>query len=97
MLDLITTHIADPRTPSRKRRFCDARTIFTGLARRSGWSYSEIAEAIGKDRTTTYHYERGCNPKNLGENYEIYLKLLNEVRNSYNTDREAKDGKVLQI
>jgi len=78
MLELVTTHIADPRIPSRKRQFCDARTIFTGLARRNGWSYSEIAEAIGKDRTTIYDYERICNAKNLGKNYEIYLKLLND-------------------
>jgi ribosome-binding protein aMBF1 (putative translation factor) len=78
-LQLITTHLADPRNKSRKRLFCDARIVFTAIARKSGWSYSEVAEAIGKSRATIYHYEKICNAKNLGKTYEIYLKLLNET------------------
>ncbi len=79
LLHLVTTHLADPRNKSRKRLFCDARTIFSALARKNGMGYGEIAKAIGKDRTTIYDYERGCNAKNLGKTYEIYLKLLNET------------------
>lgn len=79
LLHLVTPHLADPRNKSRKRKFCDARTIFSTLARKSGLSYQEIADILGKHRTTVYSYERICDPKNLGKNYEIYLKLLNEI------------------
>ena len=79
LLHLVTTHLADPRNKSRKRQFCDARTIFSALARKAGMSYEEVAKAIGKDRTTIYDYERGCNAKNLGKNYEVYEKILNEI------------------
>jgi hypothetical protein len=79
LLHLVTTHLADPRNNCRKRPFCDARTIFSALARKKGLSYQEIADIIGKHRTTIYAYVQICNPKNLGKTYEIYLKLLNET------------------
>lgn len=61
-------------------------------------SYEEVAKAIGKNRTTIYDYERICNPKNLGKTYEIYLKLLNEIRNQDSVlNGQAKDDEVLQI
>ncbi len=68
ILHLITTHLADPRNKSRKRPFCDARTIFSAIARKQSLSYQEIADIIGRHRTTIYAYERLCNPKNLGKN-----------------------------
>jgi chromosomal replication initiation ATPase DnaA len=79
LLNLITTHLADPRIKSRKRQFCDARTIFSAIARKQSLSYQEIADMLGKHRTTIYDYERLCNPKNLGKNYEVYEKILNET------------------
>lgn len=79
LIHLVTTYLADPRIKSRKRPFCDARTIFSAIARRSGLSYQEIADMLGKHRTTVYAYERLCDPRNLGKTYEIYLKLLNET------------------
>lgn len=79
ILHLVTSHLADPRIKPRKRPFCDARTIFSAIARRSGLSYQEIADMLGKHRTTVYAYERLCNPKNLGKDYEVYLKLINET------------------
>ena len=79
LLHLVTPHLADPRNKSRKRKFCDARTIFSALARKSGLSYQEIADILGKHRTTVYAYERICNAKNLGKNYEVYQKILNEI------------------
>lgn len=94
LLNIVTTHLADPRITSRKRQFCDARTIFSEIARKEGLSYQEIADILGKHRTTVYSYERLCNPKNLGKNYEIYEKILNEIRNTNSPDREAKDGQV---
>lgn len=94
LIHLVATHLADPRNKSRKRPACDARTIFSAVARKIGLSYQEIADMLGKHRTTVYAYERLCEPKNLGKNYEIYLKLLNEIRNTDSPDREAKDGEV---
>ena len=94
LLKKITLELADPRNRSREERFTKARIVFAGLARANGFSHQEIADAIGKDRATIYHYERCCNEKNLGKEFALVQKIFDEIRNTDSPNREAKDGEI---
>jgi hypothetical protein len=81
ILQSVKSHLSDPSSKGNHRPTVDARIVLTGVARDLGHGYSEIAKAVGRDRSTVYYYEKNCNPAILGEKFDLVKIIFDEVRN----------------